>query len=135
MKHTSIRKPLSVLLSILMVLSVFGGMAFTAAAAETPNASGNDPIELNCNVFNAEVIWDDQCSIYHYWHIEAFGADYEVVLSNEYSEQAAGTYAWADMDPDDCWMMHIRSRLQEKRMNPTCLMDTALSPWNSKSTC
>lgn len=32
MKHTSIRKPLSVLLSILMVLSVFGGMAFTASA-------------------------------------------------------------------------------------------------------
>ena len=34
MKHTSIRKPLSVLLSILMVLSVFGGMAFTASAGE-----------------------------------------------------------------------------------------------------
>ena len=32
MKHTSIRKPLSVLLSILMVLSVFGGMAFPAGA-------------------------------------------------------------------------------------------------------
>ncbi|MBQ6419552.1 MAG: hypothetical protein IJK02_00600, partial [Clostridia bacterium] len=37
MKHTSIRKPLSVLLSILMVLSVFGGMTFSAsAAAVTP---------------------------------------------------------------------------------------------------
>ncbi|MBQ1553501.1 MAG: surface glycoprotein, partial [Clostridia bacterium] len=32
MKHTFIRKPLSVLLSILMVLSVFGGMAFPAGA-------------------------------------------------------------------------------------------------------
>ena len=37
MKHTSIRKPLSILLSILMVLSVFGGMTFSAsAAAVTP---------------------------------------------------------------------------------------------------
>ncbi len=37
MKYTFIRKPLSILLSILMVLSVFGGMAFSAsAAAVTP---------------------------------------------------------------------------------------------------
>lgn len=37
MKYTSIRKPLSVLLSILMVLSVLGGMTFSAsAAAVTP---------------------------------------------------------------------------------------------------
>lgn len=35
MKYTSIRKPLSILLSILMVLSVFGGMAFTASAEGT----------------------------------------------------------------------------------------------------
>ena len=33
MKHTHIRKPISVLLSLLLVLSVFGGMAFTANAA------------------------------------------------------------------------------------------------------
>ena len=43
MTHTSIRKPLSVLLSILMVLSVFGGMSLTSyaapkAAPELPDA-------------------------------------------------------------------------------------------------
>ena len=40
MKHTSIRKPLSVLLSILMVLSVFGGMAFPAGAESKTIAQG-----------------------------------------------------------------------------------------------
>ena len=40
MKHTSIRKPLSVLLSILMVLSVFGGMAFSAGAESKTIAEG-----------------------------------------------------------------------------------------------
>ena len=34
MKHTSIRKPISVLLSLLLVLSVFGGMGTIAKAAE-----------------------------------------------------------------------------------------------------
>ncbi len=37
MKQTWIRKPVSVLLSILMVLSVFGGMAFTVSAASSGN--------------------------------------------------------------------------------------------------
>ena len=37
MKHTSIRKPLSILLSILMVLSVMGGMAFNVSAASSGN--------------------------------------------------------------------------------------------------
>ena len=40
MKHTSIRKPLSVLLSILMALSVFGGMAFSAGAESKTIAEG-----------------------------------------------------------------------------------------------
>ena len=40
MKHTSIRKPLSVLLSILMALSVFGGMAFSAGAESKTTAEG-----------------------------------------------------------------------------------------------
>ena len=40
MKHTSIRKPLSVLLSILMALSVFGGMAFTASAESSGTYNG-----------------------------------------------------------------------------------------------
>ncbi len=40
MKHISIRKPLSVLLSILMVLSVFGGMAFSAGAESKTIAEG-----------------------------------------------------------------------------------------------
>ena len=35
MQKSIIRKPLSILLSLLMALSVFGGMAFTAGAAET----------------------------------------------------------------------------------------------------
>ena len=46
MKHSSISKPLSVLLSILMVLSIFAGMTFTAGAeAVTPKYKimvGND---------------------------------------------------------------------------------------------
>ena len=37
MNHTFIRKPVSVLLCLVMVLSVFGGLTFTAnAAAVTP---------------------------------------------------------------------------------------------------
>ena len=40
MKQTWIRKPVSVLLSILMVLSVFGGMAFPAGAESKTIAEG-----------------------------------------------------------------------------------------------
>ena len=40
MKHTSIRKPLSVLLSILMALSVFGGLTISSSAAEKTIAEG-----------------------------------------------------------------------------------------------
>ncbi len=36
MRHSFARKPISILLSILMLLSVFGGMTFTASAAVTP---------------------------------------------------------------------------------------------------
>ena len=35
MKKTFIRKPISILLSLLMVLSVFGGMAFNVSAEGT----------------------------------------------------------------------------------------------------
>ena len=35
MQKTIIRKPISILLSLLLVLSVFGGMAFTASAVAT----------------------------------------------------------------------------------------------------
>ncbi|MBQ7597254.1 MAG: surface glycoprotein [Clostridia bacterium] len=41
MKNSFIRKPISILLSLLMVLSVFGGMAFTASAATTVTWSGS----------------------------------------------------------------------------------------------
>ena len=40
MKKTFIRKPISILLSLLMVLSVFGGMAFTASAENKTIAEG-----------------------------------------------------------------------------------------------
>lgn len=40
MKHTFIRKPVSVLLSILMVLSVFGGLAFSASAESSGTYNG-----------------------------------------------------------------------------------------------
>lgn len=40
MKHSSIRKPISILLSLLMVLSVFGGMAFTASAESSGTYNG-----------------------------------------------------------------------------------------------
>ena len=40
MKHTFIRKPLSVLLSILMALSVFGGLTISSSAAEKTIAEG-----------------------------------------------------------------------------------------------
>ena len=40
MKHSSIRKPISILLSLLMVLSVFGGLAFSASAASSGTYDG-----------------------------------------------------------------------------------------------
>ncbi|MBQ7546992.1 MAG: surface glycoprotein [Clostridia bacterium] len=55
MQKTIVRKPISVLLSLLMVLSVFGGMAFNASAADphthafTYTASGNT-ITATCSV-------------------------------------------------------------------------------------
>ena len=40
MKHSSIRKPISILLSLLMVLSVFGGLAFSASAESSGTYDG-----------------------------------------------------------------------------------------------
>ncbi|MBQ7597387.1 MAG: surface glycoprotein, partial [Clostridia bacterium] len=40
MKNSMMKKPISILLSLLMVLSVFGGMAFTASAESSGTYNG-----------------------------------------------------------------------------------------------
>ena len=43
----------------------------------------------------------DEIADYGYWQIEAQNENYYITLSNlNYITEAAGTYAWADMDPD-----------------------------------
>ena len=116
MKKPTIRKSISVLLSLLMVLSVFGMTAFAAPPGSGDSGIGgtgiggtgidiDDAVQINFNADNAEITWSDSCSDVGYWDILASdGATYYIELSNDYSEQAAGTYAWDDMDEKYCYI-------------------------------
>ena len=49
-----------------------------------------------------EVEWYDYTSITGLWQIEADGEDAYIIIGNAGSNQAAGQYAWSDLDPDYC---------------------------------
>ncbi len=50
------------------------------------------------------VQWDDDTESEGYWFLEADNGTYDVILSNANSTQAAGTYAWDDMDAYFCYV-------------------------------
>ena len=61
-----------------------------------------EAINLSFTSADADVSWEDHCADAGWWQIQAETDEYYVTLSNMGSEEAAGTYAWADLDPDYC---------------------------------
>lgn len=61
-----------------------------------------EAINLSFTSADADVEWQDHCADAGWWQIQAETDEYYVTLSNMGSEEAAGTYAWADLDPDYC---------------------------------
>ena len=71
------------------------------SVAKAPKAK-KETIDLTFTSADAEVDWNDQCADAGWWQIEAETDEYYVTLSNFYAEEAAGEYAWEDLDPDYC---------------------------------
>ena len=59
-------------------------------------------IDLSFTSADADVSWDDYCASQGWWQIQAETDEYYVTLSNLSTEEAAGEYAWEDLDPDYC---------------------------------
>lgn len=64
-------------------------------------------VELNFDGDNASIIWQDYCDSYGWWQINATGEEYVVNLTNNASEEAAGEYAWDDMDASYCYVRPV----------------------------
>lgn len=76
-------------------------MVFGANAAEKAQ---QDVIDLTfSSVADDEVEWYDYTALSGLWQIEADGDDAYIIIGNATeSEQAAGNYAWSDLDPEYC---------------------------------
>lgn len=75
--------------------------AANRAVAKAPQAK-KEAIDLSFTSADAEVDWDDNCAASGWWQIQAETDEYYVTLSNLSAEEAAGEYAWEDLDPDYC---------------------------------
>lgn len=75
--------------------------AANSAVAKAPQAK-KETIDLTFTSADADVDWNDHCADAGWWQIEAETAEYYVTLSNLSAEEAAGDYAWEDLDPDYC---------------------------------
>ena len=71
------------------------------SVAKAPKAK-KETIDLTFTSADAEVDWNDQCADAGWWQIQAETDEYYVTLSNLAAEEAAGEYAWEDLDPDYC---------------------------------
>ena len=61
-----------------------------------------EAVELLFNSENADIEWDDMCAEEGWWQIQAESEEAYVSISNLDREEAAGEYAWEDLDPDYC---------------------------------
>ena len=76
-------------------------MVFSANAAEQAK---KDMVNLTFSTaVGDEVEWYDYTAITGLWQIEADGDEAYIIIGNATeSEQAAGSYAWSDLDPEYC---------------------------------
>jgi len=75
--------------------------AANRAVAKAPQAK-KEAINLSFTSADADVSWEDHCADAGWWQIQAETDEYYVTLSNLSAEEAAGEYAWEDLDPDYC---------------------------------
>ena len=76
------------------------------SVAKAPKAK-KETIDLTFTSADAEVDWKDQCATEGWWQIEAESDDWYISLSNAASDEAAGEYAWEDLDPNYCCVYDI----------------------------
>ena len=78
------------------------------AVAKAPQAK-KEAIDLTFTSENASVDWNDFCATEGWWQIEALSDEWYLSLSNAGSDQAAGEYAWEDLDPNYCVLFDIEN--------------------------
>ena len=59
-------------------------------------------IDLSFTSEDADVDWEDHCADAGWWQIQAETDEYYVSVSNVSADEAAGEYAWEDLDPEYC---------------------------------
>ena len=69
-----------------------------ATVAKAPKAK-KEVIDV---IISEDVDWEDNCAAAGWWQVQAEDDTYYVTLSNMYAEEAAGEYAWEDLDPEYC---------------------------------
>lgn len=76
------------------------------AVAKAPQAK-KATVDLTFTSADAEIDWYDYCATEGWWQIEAETDEWYVSLSNVASDEAAGEYAWEDLDPEYCCVYDI----------------------------
>lgn len=76
------------------------------SVAKAPKAK-KETIDLTFTSADAAIDWTDQCASQGWWQIEAQSDLWYVSLSNMGSDEAAGEYAWEDLDPEFCCVYDI----------------------------
>ena len=76
------------------------------SVAKAPKAK-KETIDLTFTSADADVSWQDNCADAGWWQIQAETDEWYVSLSNAASDEAAGEYAWEDLDPEYCCVYDI----------------------------
>jgi len=79
-----------------------------------------EAINLSFTSADAEIKWNDYCATEGWWQINATGEDYVVNLSNSYREEAAGEYAWEDMDATYSWVRPVNATSGTRFTDGSC---------------
>ena len=71
-------------------------------STEATTAAPGETLTYNLNDENANIHWDDNCSTEGHWSMYAETDDINFLLGSLNTPQAAGTYAWKDLDRTSC---------------------------------
>lgn len=76
------------------------------SVAKAPKAK-KETIDLTFTSADAAIDWQDNCATDGWWQIESESDDWYISLSNLSSDEAAGEYAWEDLDASYCCVYDI----------------------------
>lgn len=65
---------------------------------------------------------DDECATEGWWQILAYMEEMTISVSNLESDQVAGEYAWADLDPSYCFVVFLDNNKKELFVDGSCTL-------------